>query len=269
MAVLRTNKLRELLNKGKPTIGTHIHSSWPGTMEVIGNSHAVDYVEFTSVYAPYDLYALDNLGMASELYDMSTMIKIDAEPKTYLAQRAIGSGFQSILFADLRTMKDVEEAIRAVRAEPKGWNGCAMHRLEGYLLECGTEKFAKYCDDVVVAVMMEKKSLYDHLEDVMNTDGIDMIQFGPCDFSMTMGLWGQSSHSKVREAEEKTIKMALKYNKHPRAEIESVFAEDFEADLKRYVDLGVRDFCVGIDVVILYEWVRKFGEVTRKTLEKL
>lgn len=266
MVVLRNNKLRELLSQGRPTVGTHILSSWPGTIEVIGNSSAVDYVEFTSAYAPYDLYALDNLGMASELYDMSTMIKIDAEPKTYLAQRAIGAGFQGVLFADLRTLKDVEEAVRAVRAEPKGWNGCSMHRLEGYLMECGTEKFAKYCDDVVIALMIEKKSLYDHLEDVMNIDGVDMIQFGPCDFSMTLGLPGQPSHPRVREAEEKTIKMALKYNKHPRAETESVFMEEFERDLKRYIDLGVRDFCVGTDVVTLHEWVKRFGAYTRKAL---
>ena len=164
-------------------------------MEVIGHSGAVDYVEFTSAYAPYDLYSLDNLGMASELYDMSTMIKIDAEPKTYLAQRAIGAGFQNVLFADLRTVKEVEEAVRAVRAEPKGWNGSSMHRIEGYLLECGTEKFAKYCDDVVVALMMEKKSLYDHLEDVMNMDGIDMIQFGRVRFLYDTGTTGTARTS--------------------------------------------------------------------------
>ena len=237
-------------------------------MEIIGNTRAVDYVEFGSTYSPYHLYSLDNLAMASELYDMSTMIKIDAEPKTFIAQRAINSGFQSVLFADLRTIRDVEEAVRAVRAEPKGWNGCGMARLEGYGLECGTEKFAKYCDDVVVAIMMEKKSLYDHLEDVMNIDGVDMIQFGACDFAMALSLWGQTSHYKVREAEESTIKMALKYNKHPRAEIESVFAEDFERKLKRYKNLGVRDFCIGIDVIIQYEWVKRFGELTRKALAR-
>jgi 2-keto-3-deoxy-L-rhamnonate aldolase RhmA len=117
--------------------------------------------------------------------------------------------------------------------------------------------------------MMEKKSLYDHLEDVMNLDGIDMIQFGSCDFAMALKLWGQTSHQKVREAEKNTIKMALKYDKHPRAEIESVFAEDFEKDLKRYKSLGVRDFSVGVDVVIQFEWVKKFGELTRKALEKI
>ena len=238
-----------------------------GTMEVIGHTGAIDYVEFTSTYAPYDLYALNNLGRASELFDMSTMIKVDAEPRTFIAQRAIGAGIQNILFADLRDVREVEEAIRAVRAEPKGWNGCSMHRVEGYLLECGTEKFLKYCEEVVVAIMIEKKSLYHQLEDVMNLEGVDMIQFGPCDLSMSMGLWGQTNHLKIQEAEKKTIKLAMRYDKHPRAEIESI--EGFEKNLQKYIKMGVRDFCIGIDVVILFEWMKKYGELTRKALEKV
>ena len=39
------------------------------------------------------------------------------EPRTYLAMRAIGSGIQNVLFADPRTVADVEECVRAVRAE--------------------------------------------------------------------------------------------------------------------------------------------------------
>ena len=34
-----------------------------------------------------------------------TMIKLDQEPRTWLAQRAIGAGFQSVLFADIRTRR--------------------------------------------------------------------------------------------------------------------------------------------------------------------
>jgi 2-keto-3-deoxy-L-rhamnonate aldolase RhmA len=268
--VLRQNKLRELMKKGKPTVGTHIHSSWPGTIEVIGNSGMVDYVEFTSVYAPFDLYALDNLARASELYDMSTMIKIDPQPNYFLAQRAIGSGIQNILFADLRSLKEVEDATKSVRSEPRGWNGCSMHRIEGYMLECGTKKFEKYAEDVVVGVMMEKKQLYDKMEDVMNMDDVDMIQFGPCDFAMSLGVHGQYTHPKVVEAEEKTIKMALKYDKHPRAEIDSnadTGPAGFQKILKRYVDLGVTDYCIGVDVVILFEWMREYVGITKKALK--
>lgn len=262
MPVLRKNKLREKMRRQEPTIGTHIHSTWPGIMEVIGNTGAIDYVEFTSVYAPFSLYALDDLGRTSELYDMSTMIKVDAEPRTFIAQRAIGAGIQNILFADARSVEDAGECVRAVRAEPKGWNGCSMHRIEGYLLECGSKRFVEYCDDVVVALMIEKKSAVDNLEDILNVEGVDMIQFGPCDYAMSIGLHGQWRHPKVLEAEKKVIKTALKYDKHPRAEIDSVEAA------RRYMDLGVRDFSIGTDVVILFNWLKEKGEDLRKVLSE-
>ena len=267
MQVPRKNKLRELLREGKPTLGTHIISTSPGIMEVIGLSGMMDYVEYTSVYGPYDLYALENMCMAAELHDIGAMIKVDPEPKNYLAQRAVGAGFQSVLFADMRSVQEVEDAIRAVRPDPQGTNGCWMHRVEGYLLECGSAKMEQYFKDIVLAVMIEKKPLYDRLEDVLNLDGVDMIQFGPCDLSCSMGMWGQSSHPKIQEAEERTIKLALKYDKHPRVEIDSV--EGFEKNLEKYVGMGVRDFCVGTEVVILYEWMKKYGDMTRKALEQV
>lgn len=264
---LRRNKLRELMREGKPTLGTHLHSSWPGFMEVVGNSETMDYVEFSSVYAPFDLYALENLARASELYDMSTMIKIDPVPNYFLAQRAIGAGFQNVLFADFRTLSDVEGAIKAVRPEPEGMNGCWLHRVEGYTLENGSKNFVKYAKDVVIAIMIEKKPLYDKVEDVMNYDDVDMIQFGPCDFAMSIGHPGEWSHPKVREAEERTIKLALKYDKHPRAELGSNYTTGtagYEKTMKRYSDLGVTDYCVGYDVSIIMDWMKQYGTLTRK-----
>ena len=82
---MRRNKLRELLEAGKPTIGTHVHSTWPNVVEVIGHTDIFDYVEFTAEYAPFDLYALENFCRAAELHGLSTMIKVDQEPRTFLA----------------------------------------------------------------------------------------------------------------------------------------------------------------------------------------
>ena len=33
---MRPNKLREVLNAGQPTIGTHVHSTWPSIVEAVG-----------------------------------------------------------------------------------------------------------------------------------------------------------------------------------------------------------------------------------------
>src|SRR5436190_18028954 len=115
---MRRNRLRELLKAGQPTLGTHIHSTWPTIIELVGHSGMFDYVEFLGEYAPYDLYALENLGRAVDLFPhMTAMMKIEQEPRTYLAIRAFGSGIQNMLFADPRTVADVDAWVKAVRAE--------------------------------------------------------------------------------------------------------------------------------------------------------
>ena len=91
---MKTNKLRKLLNENKPTLGTRVHSIWPATVEALGHTGMFDYVEFLAEYAPFDLFALDNFCRTVELLDMSAIIKVDAEPRAFLAQRGVGAGFQ-------------------------------------------------------------------------------------------------------------------------------------------------------------------------------
>lgn len=78
----------------------------------------------------------------------------------------------------------------------------------------------------------------------MSSSRVDFVQFGPADFSMNSGFNAKEEVEKVREAEEKVIKTALKYGVSPRAEINS--AEEAE----RYIKLGVRHFALGSELKI-------------------
>lgn len=254
---MRRNRLRELLDADQPTLGTHLHSSWPSIVELVGHSGMFDYVEFVAEYAPYDLYALENLGRAVDLFDhMSAMMKIEQEPRTYLTIRAIGSGLQNVLFADPRTVEDVEECVRAARAEaPKsgGRHGVGMRRDVGFVLEGGSPEFVQALDDAVVALMIEKAPAIENLDALLSVEGVDMVQFGPADYSMSLGLAGQWDHPKVKEAEKYVIETALKKGIAPRAEI------SHPEQAKPYLDMGVKHFCIGTDVDILFQWFTKSG----------
>ena len=261
---MRQNRLRQLLNTDQPSLGTHIHSSWPSITELVGLSGMFDYIEFVAEYAPYDLYALENLGRAVDLFDhMSAMMKIEQEPRTYLTIRAIGSGIQNVLFADPRTVEDVEECVRAVRAEtPKsgGIHGVGMRRDVGFVLEGGSPEFVEALDEAVIALMIEKKSAVNNLESLLSVKGVDMVQFGPADYSNSIGLPGQWSHPRVIEAERHVIQTALRMGIAPRAEIAH------PDDAKPYIDMGVKHFCIGTDVSILFDWFKHNGKVMRETL---
>ncbi len=253
----RLNALRELIRAGKPSLGTHVHVTWPGILEVIGHSGAIDYVEFAGEYAPYDLYALENFGRAVDLFPhMSSMIKIDQEPKTYLAGRAIGSGIPNLLFADIRSVEDAKAAVAAGRAETprtKGFVGAAMRRDVGYVLAAGSEAYVDQLEDGVVALMIEKQSAVEDLEAILSVKGVDMVQFGPADYSMSIGIPGQWTHPRVKETERYVIETALKRDVVPRVEL-----MDFK-DAEPYLQMGVKHFCIGWDVLIVYRYCQEQG----------
>jgi len=261
---MRENRLRERLRRDEPSIGTRIVIAWPGLVEMIGHAGIYDYVEFLSEYGPYSLYDFDNLARAAELAGISTMIKIDQEPRVYLAERALMAGIQNVLFADIRTAEDAELAVKAVRAEPKGLNGFRLDRRVGYGSGIASPAdIVRICDDAVVALMIEKKSAVENLEEILSVEGVDMVQFGPADYSISIGHPGEYNHPKVREAELKTIKTALKMDVAPRAEISR------PEDAERYVKLGVKHFNIGIDVRILYQWWKRNGEELKRMLSKV
>ncbi len=260
---MRQNTFRDLLNNDKPTVGTHIHTTWPSIVEAIGHTGMYDYVEFVGEYGPFDLHDLDNLCRAAELHNISTMIKVDQEPRAFIAQRAIGSGFQSVLYADCQNVEDVKECVRITRAdtpEDGGSYGVATRRF-AYMGYGGGPAYVQALRDVVVVIMIEKKGTVENLEEVLSVDGVDMIQWGGSDYSMSIGKVGQRGSKEIQDTERRVFETAIKMGVPPRAEIDSADG------VKRFLDMGVRHFCIGTDISILYGWWRKHGDGLRKALE--
>ena len=261
---MRPNRLRALLNADQPTIGTHLLSTWPTLVELVGQAGNYDYVEFTAEYSPFDMHDLDNLGRALELKDLAGMIKVEQTQWTHQAMRAIGSGFQSILFADVRTLADAHACVAAVRAETPGTGGrlgVGMRRDVGTVRDGGSPAYVDALNEVVIAIMVEKRECVEDLDNILSVKGIDMVQFGSSDYSMSLGLTGQRNHPDVKAAERRTIETALKKGLHPRVELGNI------NDAAPYLEMGVKHFCIGWDVRILHDWWRTNGHGMRAMLE--
>ena len=212
---------------------------------------------------PYDLHDLDNMCRAADLYNMSMMLKVDQEPRGFLAQRAVGSGFHSILFADCRSAADVGECVRIVRPETpedRGSYGVATRRFT-YMGYGGTKEYVQALRDVVVAIMIEKPGTVDNLAEVLNVEGVDMVQWGGSDYSMGIGRAGERYSPELRVVERRVFETAIKMGVLPRAEINT------SDQAKYFLDMGVRHFCIGTDINILHQWWKGQGEDLRKALE--
>ena len=260
---MRTNRLRELLKNNQPSLSTHIHTTWPSIVEAIGHAGVYDYVEFVAEYGPYDLHDLDNLCRAAELYDLGMMIKVDYDHHQFVAQRAVGSGFGSVLFADCHNVEEARDCIQSVRPdtpEDKGLHGVGTRRFT-YMGYGGTMEYVQALRDVVVVLMIEKQGAVEQLEQILALPGLDMIQWGPADYSMSIGKAGQRGAPEVKEAEEYVFRKAIEMGIPPRAEINT------PDQAQRFLDMGVRHFCIGTDIAILYQWLKDNGAALRKMVE--
>jgi 2-keto-3-deoxy-L-rhamnonate aldolase RhmA len=252
---MKKNRLRELLNAGKPTLGTHILSTWPGIIEVIGQTGAFDYIEYVGEYSAFSLEQMDNFGRTIELFpNMSAMMKVEEQTRGFIATRAIDSGIQNVLFTDCRSAAEARECVRYVRSETpksKGIHGYGMRRSTGYGYGGQVENWTKAMDEVVIAIMIEKKGAIENLEAILEVAGVDMVQFGPVDYSISIGKPGKTQDPEVQNAHKYMIEAALKKKIAPRVEIGS-----FE-QAKPYIDMGVRHFCIGWDTNVLAAWCQQ------------
>lgn len=254
---MKANRLRQLLNEGKPTIGTHVICPWPGMIEVIGHAGVFDYIEYVGEYSPFSLEQMDNLGRAIDLFpNMSSMMKVEEQTRGFIAQRAIDSGLQNVLFTDIRNAADARECVRLVRSETPesgGVHGAGMRRSVGYLLEGGRQSWVDALNDTVIALMVEKKGAMEHLEEILEVEGVDMVQFGPSDYSVSIGKPGGGRDPEVQAAHERMIRLALEHGVHPRVEIGSM------EQAQPFLDMGVRHFCVGWDIGLVFGWCKQQG----------
>ena len=260
---MKPNLLRQKLAAGQPTLGTRVHNVWPAVVEAIGHSGMFDYVEFLAEYAPFDLPALDHFCRAVELFEMAAIIKVDAEPRTFLAQRGVGAGFQGVLFADVRSAAEARECVRICRPDAPQDGGSfsvAMRRFT-YMNYGGTPEYAQALRDIVVMIMIEKQSAVEALDEILAVPGIDMIQWGPADYALSIGKPGELRHPEVRAVERRVIDAALRAGIPPRAEI------NHPDEAQYYLDLGVRHFNLGVDLSILFEWWKSNGQAMRQIFE--
>ena len=246
--MMKENKLRRLLKEGKGSVSTRIWSPWATMMEAASSAGVFDYLEFVAEYAPYDLIQLENMARACEVHDTGSMIKVDFQNRFYVAQKAMAAGFQAVLFTDHKTAEEVKESIYMTMPDSPQYGGRFGYPNSRWISFNGhlpQQDYAKMCADTVRVFMIEKGEAMKNIEEICRVPGVDMVQFGPSDFSLSNG-WNRSEHAKeCAKAEEEMIACALANGVQPRVEVDT-----FE-QAEHFKELGVKHFSMGDELRVL------------------
>src|SRR5260370_41627279 len=135
-----------------------------------------------------------------------------------------------------------------------------MRRPAGWVQSVFAPGCARGLAESVIVLMIEKGEAVEHLGAILAVEGIDMVQFGPADYALSMGWSRGEDADAIRETERLVISSALERGIQPRAEIADARGAEW------YTEHGVRHFCVGHDVGILYNWWTVQGGLMREIL---
>ena len=233
------NQLRKKLQEQDIITATRIDFTWAQLVEIIGCSGGYDYVEFLAEYAPFDQYDLESMARAAELHQLSMIIKPDYHNRIYVAQKAIASGFEGVLFTDHTCADEIRETIAAITPAIPG----------GGTLGFVNRRWIRSAN---------LSSQMDYARDVQD----DFLQFGPADFSMNSGFDKQEHVEEVAEVERYVIETALRYGKRVRVEIRNA------AQAQYYYRLGVRDYALGTDLRILKDYYKQEREQLKTLVQE-
>lgn len=150
-----------------------------------------------------------------------------------------------IMVPHIRGADDAREVVRLTRFQPLGRRPIDGGNADGRFCAVPTAEYVRRANaERFVIVQIEDPEVLDEAEAIARVPGIDMLFFGPGDFSHGLNAPGQADHPEVARARELVAAAALKHGKFAG----TVGAPD---KIPALHELGYRFINIGSDVTAL------------------
>jgi 4-hydroxy-2-oxoheptanedioate aldolase len=260
------NRVRELLKQGKVAYGLSSFTNHPAFIEIMGWA-GFDCVFIDTEHAPQDVGGTLAAVRACQLTGMTPIVRV-YENSPPLVCKALDNGAQGVIFPFIKTPSQAEAAVRSAKYPPLGDRGvCPYNRGAHYGLLSWKEYYQKANEDTLVILIIEDAEGVKNARHILKIKGIDIIYFGPGDYSQSIGLPGETyEHPKIFGALKDMVKMCNEVGvsvmtnpgmppvptstKSPSFELSDV------SHIKKIVDAGVKLVAIGSDVALFRESCR-------------
>lgn len=198
-------------------------------------------------HVPNDLSAIENIIWAAKSRDADVIVRVSRGGYSdYI--RPLELDAAGIMVPHCMGLADAREVVRMTRFHPLGRRPVDGGNADGAY--CGID-FNRYLEQAneqrMVVVQIEDPEPLEELDAIAAVPGIDMLFFGPGDFSHAIGAPGVWDHPRLIEARRRVAEAAIAAGK---------FAGTVgsAANLEELIALGYRFISIGADVVGLAQY---------------
>jgi len=217
-----------------------------------------DCVWLDQEHVPTGWDVLDKQVLAAKAFGVDSLVRVARGPyNNYI--RPLELDASGIMVPHVTSEADARDVVRMTRFHPVGRRPIDGGNRDGAYCEIDLVEYTRQANaERFVIVQIEDPEPMDELDGICSVEGIDMIFFGPGDFSHGSGFLGQWDHPKIADALRRIADAARAHGKFLGA------AGPLD-NIPNLIQLGYQFFPVGADVLALCQYchdhIAKFHEL--------
>lgn len=248
MEFMQRKNLKRMINEKQLAFGFIMNLSDPTVAEIAGLT-GYDFIRIDCEHVAYNLETVKQLVRAADGVGLSVIVRV-AEPETISA--LLDFGVAGFMIPHVRSARQAREMVELVKYAPVGRRGFTNNgRVHHYGLLPMADYVAKAADETLLMVQIEDREGIKHMEEIIATEGIDLICSGLGDISQSMNLLGQTADPRVRAVEDQILSLARKHGKHCQ-----ITAGTYE-QARDYILRGAAAITVTSDVMLMVDAARR------------
>ena len=213
----------------------------------IAKSAGFDSIYIDLEHSSFSIETTSQICMAALQIGLVPLVRVPANTPEWIS-RVLDVGALGIIAPHIRSAKEAKEVIAATKFPPLGERSAAgpLPHL-AYRSFPAIKAYPILNANTIVIVQFESVLALENAEEIIATDGVDIVLIGTNDLTADMGITGQYDHPKVSQAYELTIQLCKKYNKWC-----GVGGLSSRPDLvEQFVKMGARYVSTGTDLAFL------------------
>jgi 4-hydroxy-2-oxoheptanedioate aldolase len=252
---MRSSRVLQKLRADKIISCMKINLSCPRVVEIAAMM-GFDCIWLDMEHVPTDWATIENQVRAAKAHDVDTVIRVArGSYSDYIRPLELdGTG---IMVPHIMGLEDARRVIWQTRFHPLGRRAFDGGNGDGAYGMVNTPEYVKGANrERFIVVQIEDPEPLAQLDEIAQLDGIDMIFFGPGDFSHSIGRPGEITSTEVVDARRRVADACRLHGK---------FAGTIGTiqNLPELTAMGYRFISLGADVLALRGYFREIVEAVR------